>query len=89
VVLAIVISLVALWLTFRFREDMKDTGWRKIASALVMGAAIPVMHYSSAVTPMSAKRLSASPNSWATRILPAANRLLWKPSARSARLALT
>ncbi|HZW95093.1 MAG TPA: MHYT domain-containing protein [Candidatus Eremiobacteraceae bacterium] len=45
VVLAIVISLVALWLTFRFREEMKGTGWRKIASALVMGAAIPVMHY--------------------------------------------
>ena len=45
VVLAIVISLVALWLTFRLRGEMRGTGWRKIASALVMGAAIPVMHY--------------------------------------------
>jgi PAS domain S-box-containing protein len=45
VVFAIVISLVALWLTFRFREDRKATGWRKTASAIVMGAAIPVMHY--------------------------------------------
>ena len=44
VVLAIVISLVALWLTFRFREDRKATGWWKAASAIVMGAAIPVMH---------------------------------------------
>ncbi len=45
VVLAIIISLVALWLTFLFREDKKRTGWWKTASAVVMGAAIPVMHY--------------------------------------------
>ena len=45
VVLAIVISLVALWLSFYFREETKARGWRKLASALVMGAAIPVMHY--------------------------------------------
>jgi PAS domain S-box-containing protein len=45
VVFAIVISLVALWLTFRFREDREATGWWKIASAIAMGAAIPVMHY--------------------------------------------
>ena len=44
VVLAIVISLVALWLTFHFREQTKS-GWRKVVSAIVMGAAIPVMHY--------------------------------------------
>src|SRR5712692_1905677 len=45
VVLAIVISLVALWLTFLYREDAKASGVRKIASAMVMGAAIPGMHY--------------------------------------------
>jgi PAS domain S-box-containing protein len=45
VVLAILISLVALWLTFRLREDTKAFAWWKTASAIVMGAAIPVMHY--------------------------------------------
>ncbi len=45
VVLAIVISLVALWLTFHLREERSATGWRKLASAILMGAAIPVMHY--------------------------------------------
>jgi NO-binding membrane sensor protein with MHYT domain/nitrogen-specific signal transduction histidine kinase len=45
VVLAIVISLVALWLTFRFRGDRTSLSWRKSASAVVMGLAIPVMHY--------------------------------------------
>jgi two-component system sensor histidine kinase/response regulator len=42
---AIPISGVALWLTFRLREDMRDTSWQKIVAAVVMGAAIPVMHY--------------------------------------------
>jgi len=45
VLLAILISLVALWLTFHLREDTAATGWRKLASAILMGAAIPVMHY--------------------------------------------
>src|SRR5437868_7751433 len=45
VVLAVVISLVALWLTFHLRTETKSMGWRKLASALLMGAAIPVMHY--------------------------------------------
>ena len=45
VVLAIVISLVALWLTFHLRNDTRSLGWRKLASAVVMGAAIPAMHY--------------------------------------------
>jgi two-component system, sensor histidine kinase and response regulator len=45
VVLAIVISFVALWLAFHFREDTTSGGWLKNASALIMGAAIPVMHY--------------------------------------------
>jgi len=45
IVLAIVISLVALWLTFHLRAETKSLGWRKLTSALVMGSAIPVMHY--------------------------------------------
>ncbi len=46
VVLSVVlaISLVAP-LTFRLRSQTKSMGWRKLASALLMGAAIPVMHY--------------------------------------------
>ena len=44
VVLAIVISFVALLLSFRFRGE-RSGGWLKALSALVMGAAIPVMHY--------------------------------------------
>jgi PAS domain S-box-containing protein len=57
VVLAILISLVALWLTFHLRAQTASMGWSKLASALLMGAAIPVMHYTgmAAVTfsPMS------------------------------------
>src|SRR5271167_500432 len=45
VALAMVISLVALWLTFYFRGGTKSGGWRKALSAMLMGAAIPVMHY--------------------------------------------
>jgi PAS domain S-box-containing protein len=45
VVFAIVFSLVALWLTFRFRNDVKGKWRSKIASAVLMGAAITVMHY--------------------------------------------
>ena len=44
ILLAVTISLVALLLTFRVREEKKTT-WRKIVSALAMGSAIPVMHY--------------------------------------------
>jgi two-component system, sensor histidine kinase and response regulator len=45
VALAIVISLVALWLVFLSRDQSQAVGWKKTASAFVMGAAIPVMHY--------------------------------------------
>ncbi|MBV8478097.1 MAG: PAS domain S-box protein, partial [Acidobacteria bacterium] len=57
VVFAIAISLVALWLTFYFREDRKRQPFFRTGSALVMGAAIPVMHY----TGMAAARFAASP----------------------------
>jgi Bacterial signalling protein N terminal repeat len=37
--------LVALWLTFHVRTETNSMGWRKLASAVLMGSAIPVMHY--------------------------------------------
>ncbi len=45
VVLAIGISFVALYLTFQFRAEKSSGGWKKLGSAVVMGAAIPIMHY--------------------------------------------
>jgi PAS domain S-box-containing protein len=45
VVLAVLISLAALWITFHFRDEKAGIGWEKLAGAVVMGAAIPVMHY--------------------------------------------
>src|SRR5580700_3516421 len=45
VVLAVVISLVALWLTFRLRNAVRGAWLPKLASSLLMGAAIQVMHY--------------------------------------------
>jgi two-component system sensor histidine kinase/response regulator len=54
--LAILISFVALWLTFHFRGETSGWSWRKTSSALVMGAAIPIMHY----TGMAAARFTFS-----------------------------
>src|SRR4030088_168133 len=45
VVLAVLISLAALWITFHFRDEKAEIGWEKLGGAVVMGAAIPVMHY--------------------------------------------
>jgi PAS domain S-box-containing protein len=45
VLLAIVISGVALFLAFQFRTDGVLWDWHKGASAVLMGAAIPIMHY--------------------------------------------
>jgi NO-binding membrane sensor protein with MHYT domain/nitrogen-specific signal transduction histidine kinase len=45
VVFAVLISLAALWITFHFRDEQTGIGWGKLAGAVVMGAAIPVMHY--------------------------------------------
>src|SRR2546425_5227284 len=44
VVFAVLISLAALWITFHFRDE-RGIGWKKLAGAVLMGAAIPVMHY--------------------------------------------
>src|SRR3984893_2000101 len=45
VVLALGISFVGLWLVFFAREETKGNVWRKVGSATIMGAAIPIMHY--------------------------------------------
>jgi PAS domain S-box-containing protein len=57
VVLAIIFSLVALTLAFGLREESRGTSWRKIASAILMGAAISAMHY----TGMASASFIASP----------------------------
>jgi two-component system cell cycle sensor histidine kinase/response regulator CckA len=57
VALAIVISFVALWLTFHLRAETAAGGRLKIISALAMGAAIPIMHY----TGMAAASFASSP----------------------------
>lgn len=55
VVLAILISSAAL-LAFKLQEDSIVSGWRKAAAALLMGMAIPAMHY----TGMAAARFTAT-----------------------------
>ena len=45
VALAIVISFVALFITFTLRKQTKSFSWSKSACAVVMGLAIPIMHY--------------------------------------------
>jgi PAS domain S-box-containing protein len=45
VVFAVLISLAALWITFHFRDEKTGVGREKLAGAIVMGTAIPVMHY--------------------------------------------
>jgi len=57
VALAIVISMVALILTFLSRDDVRAKSWRKLWSAILMGLAVPVMHY----TGMAAASFTAAP----------------------------
>jgi PAS domain S-box-containing protein len=45
VVFAVLISFAALWIAFHFRDEKVGIVREKLAGALVMGAAIPVMHY--------------------------------------------
>jgi PAS domain S-box-containing protein len=45
VAFAVLISLAALWITFHFRDEKTGVARKKLAGAVVMGAAIPVMHY--------------------------------------------
>ena len=60
VVLAIGISFVALWLSFHFRGEDEGDARLKAISALVMGAAIPTMHY----TGMAAATFTPAPIAW-------------------------
>jgi PAS domain S-box-containing protein len=46
VVLSILISYLALRLTFSLREDRIFLGWRRAGGGLLLGLAIPIMHYS-------------------------------------------
>jgi NO-binding membrane sensor protein with MHYT domain len=45
VILAISVSLIGLWLGFRFRDETHGWTWRKIAGAVIVGAAISSVHY--------------------------------------------
>src|SRR6202047_5590132 len=45
VVFAVLISLAALWITFHFRDEKKGIEGGKTAGAVLMGTAMPVMHY--------------------------------------------
>jgi diguanylate cyclase (GGDEF)-like protein/PAS domain S-box-containing protein len=57
VVLAIGISFAALWLVFLCRKGEGDKHRRKMSRALIMGSAIPILHY----TGMAAATFTASP----------------------------
>lgn len=60
VVLAVVISFAALSQAFRFRREMTSGGWRKALTAVLMGAAILVTHY----TGMAAATFTAGPGDY-------------------------
>jgi len=46
VLIAVLVSAVALWLSFRFGHEARERWtWRKVGSAVIMGVAIPSMHY--------------------------------------------
>jgi len=45
VLIAVVVSLVALWLAFRLRAETREFAPLKLASAAIMGVAVAAMHY--------------------------------------------
>jgi two-component system, sensor histidine kinase and response regulator len=45
IIIAVVVSLVAMWLAFSFRGETRELAPLKIASAVVMGVAVVAMHY--------------------------------------------
>jgi two-component system sensor histidine kinase/response regulator len=57
ILLAVLISFVALYLTFYLREEKAHGGRKRLLGALAMGCAIPVMHY----TGMAAVSYVANP----------------------------
>jgi PAS domain S-box-containing protein len=70
VVLAIVMSLAALWLSFHLREPSKTTWLKKCASAVVMGAAVAAMHYTGMAAARFTPSMMASDLSHAVRVSP-------------------
>ncbi len=62
VAIAIATSLLALWLQQQFQTDsLRDTTWRKLGSAMIMGLAISGMHYTGmTATHFSSPLLGAS-----------------------------
>ena len=59
IVIAIGASLVGLWIAFHLRSDMSKIGMgKKVLGAIVLGSAIPAMHY----TGMAAASFSAVPS---------------------------
>jgi PAS domain S-box-containing protein len=61
VVFAIAFSLIALWLTFTFRNDPTGWTWRKAGGALLMGVAVCSMHYTG-MAAATFTRSAASPD---------------------------
>ncbi len=59
VIIAVVVSYVALWLSFLQRTETRAVTWLKLASAAVMGLAIAGMHY----TGMAAVHFASTPMS--------------------------
>ena len=68
ILLAVIISVVALWLTFHLRTERSSFGWRKIGSAVLMGAAIPAMHYTGMAAVSYTRMASAGDVSHAVEI---------------------
>ena len=57
VVIAIVVSMVALWLAFRLRSETRELAPLKLGSAAIMGVAVAAMHY----TGMAAATFTSGP----------------------------
>ncbi len=70
VVVAVVVSWIALWLVFRSHDDAVATGWRKPASAVLMGAAIPCMHYTAMAAVIFVPTTDAGNLTHAVRVSP-------------------
>src|SRR5262249_37233928 len=61
VVIAIVVSFAALWIIFGFRKETHGFTWAKMLAALVMGGAIPIMHYI-AMAAVTFQRAASTPD---------------------------
>ena len=68
VLLAMVFSLLSLWLTFLFRDEPHGWKLRKVASVILMGTAIWVMHYTGMASASFAQSATAPDLSHAVRI---------------------